>query len=292
MTRLVQAELLKLWTTRTARVLLALTAAGTAALVTLVLALAGRPGQPTLGDDALRQLVGVPNGPLTLAALVLGVLGMAGELRHGTATATFLATPVRGRVVAAKLAAAALAGLAMALVATAVGLAVGLPWLHAKGIGAGLADPGLGLRVAGLAAAVALYAVLGTGLGALVGNQFAAVVVGLLWLHGVEAILVGMLHRPGLGRWLPEGAATALTAPGDGTLPMWAGGLLFAAYGLALALLGGRLMVRRDLTLAGPWCRPARSWSWSRPGRWSSWWSAQGWSWSARPSWWWSSRRC
>jgi hypothetical protein len=29
---------------------------------------------------------------------------------------------------------------------------------------------------------------------------------------------------------------------------MWAGGLLFAAYGLALALLGGRLMVRRDLS--------------------------------------------
>ncbi len=122
MTRLVQAELLKLWTTRTVRVLLALAAAGAAALVTLVLVLAGRPGQPALGDDALRQLVGVPNGPLTLAALVLGVLGMAGELRHGTATATatFLVTPVRGRVVAAKLVAAAVAGLAIALVTTAV----------------------------------------------------------------------------------------------------------------------------------------------------------------------------
>jgi hypothetical protein len=29
---------------------------------------------------------------------------------------------------------------------------------------------------------------------------------------------------------------------------MWAGGLVFAAYGLALAVLGGRLVVRRDLT--------------------------------------------
>jgi hypothetical protein len=29
---------------------------------------------------------------------------------------------------------------------------------------------------------------------------------------------------------------------------MWAGGLLFAAYGLALALLGGRLVVRRDVS--------------------------------------------
>jgi hypothetical protein len=29
---------------------------------------------------------------------------------------------------------------------------------------------------------------------------------------------------------------------------MWARGLVFAAYGLTLAVLGGRLVVRRDLT--------------------------------------------
>jgi hypothetical protein len=57
-----------------------------------------------------------------------------------------------------------------------------------------------------------------------------------------------VLREPGLERRLPLGAASALTAPGDGTLPTWAGGLLFAAYGLVLALLGGRLLVRRDLT--------------------------------------------
>jgi ABC-2 type transport system permease protein len=249
MTRLVQAELLKLWTTRTARVLLALAATGTAGLVTLVLVFAGRPGQPTLGDDALRQLVAAPNGPLTLAALVLGVLGMAGEFRHGTATSTFLVTPVRGRVVAAKLLAAAVAGLAIALVAVAVVLALALPWLPAKGVDVDLADPGLASRVGGLAAAVALSAVLGTGLGALFRNQFAAVIVGLLWWQGgVEELLVAVLRRPGLGRWLPDGAAAALTAPGDATLAMWAGGLLLAAYGLALALVGGRLVVRRDLS--------------------------------------------
>jgi ABC-2 type transport system permease protein len=249
MTRLVRAELLKLWTTRTARVLLALAAAGTAALTVVVLTFAGRPGQPALGDDALRQLVLAPNGPLTLAALVLGILGMAGELRHGTATPTFLVTPARGRVVAAKLVATALAGLAMALVAATVVLAIALPWLPAKGVHATVADSGLGARVAGLAAAVALSAVLGAGLGALLRNQFAAVIVGLLWWQGgIEELVVGLLRRPGLERWLPDGAALALAAPGDGTLPMWAGGLVFAAYGLALALLGGRLVARRDLT--------------------------------------------
>jgi ABC-2 type transport system permease protein len=249
MTRLIKAELLKLRTTRTVLVLLALAAAGTAALVTLVLVFAGRPGQPALGDDALRQLVLAPNGPLTLAALVLGVLGMAGEFRHGTATSTFLVTPVRGRVVAAKLVAAAVAGLAIALVAAAVVLAIALPWLPAKGVDVTLADPGLAARLAGLAAAVALYAVLGTGLGALFRNQVAAVIVGVLWWQGgVEDLVLGLLRRPGLEQWLPDGAALALTAPGDGTLPMWAGGLVFAAYGLILALVGGRLVVRRDLT--------------------------------------------
>jgi len=249
MTRLVRSELLKLRTTRTARVLLALAAAGTAALVAIVLLLAGQPGQPALGPDAPRQLVLVPAQPLTLAALVLGVLGMAGELRHGTATSTFLVTPRRGRVVAAKLAAAAVTGLAMSLASSAAVLAVGLPWLRAKGIEVAVADPGVAAWVAGLAVAVALYAVLGTGLGALLRNQVAAVVVGLLWWsQGVERVLTGILHQPGLERWLPMGAASALTAPGDGTLPMWAGALVFAAYGLGLALLGGRLVARRDLT--------------------------------------------
>ena len=248
MTRLVHSELLKLRTTRTARVLLTLAAAGTAALVAIVLLLAGRPGQPALGPDALRLLVLVPAQPLTLAALVLGVLGMAGELRHGTATSTFLVTPKRGRVVAAKLA-AAVTGLAMAAASSAAVLAVGLPWLRAKGIDVAIADAGVAARVAGLAVAVALYAVLGTGLGALLRNQVAAVVVGLLWWsQGVERVLTGILHQPGLERWLPLGAASALTAPGDGTLPMWAGALVFAAYGLGLALLGSRLVARRDLT--------------------------------------------
>jgi hypothetical protein len=105
------------------------------------------------------------------------------------------------------------------------------------------------LTVVVLAAAVALSAVLGTGLGALLRNQFAAVIVGLLWWQGgIEDLVVGLLRRPGLERWLPDGAALALTAPGDGTLPTWAGGLVFAAYGLALALLGGRLVARRDLS--------------------------------------------
>jgi ABC-2 type transport system permease protein len=248
MTRLVHAELLKLRTIRTTRWLLALTAAATALLITAIMLLAGRPGQPTLGGDALRQLALVPEGPLTLAAIVLGIVAMAGGFRHGTATWTFLVTPDRGRVVAAKVVAGALAGAALAAVAVAVTFAIALPWLRAKGVQVTVADADLGARLLGLVATTALHTVLGVGLGALLRNQVVAVAGGLLWMQVVEGLLVGTLRLSDLGRWLPNGAASALTGPDAATLSMWAGGLVFAAYGLVLALAGSRLVVRRDLT--------------------------------------------
>jgi ABC-2 type transport system permease protein len=247
MTRLVNAELLKLRTIRTTAGVFALTVATTALIMTAVMLLAGRPGQPAIESGILPDLVVVAKGPLVIFALILGVLAMSGEFRFGTATPTFLVTPNRGRVVAAKVVATALAGAALAAASAAVAVGIGLPWLYAKGVDITILDADVGSRLLGLAATSALHAVLGVGLAALVRNQVVAIAAGLLWMR-VEDLLPAVLNRPGLGRWLPEGAAVALTSPGAATLSMWAGGLLFAAYGLALALIGTRLVVRRDLT--------------------------------------------
>jgi hypothetical protein len=57
-----------------------------------------------------------------------------------------------------------------------------------------------------------------------------------------------VLGAPTLPRWLPGGAAAALTDPGGQHLSMWAGGLLLAGYGLVLATIGSRLTLRRDIT--------------------------------------------
>jgi hypothetical protein len=247
MTRLVHAELLKLRTTRVAAGLFALTIATSALIVTAVMLIAGRPGQPAIGSDALPELVLVAEGPLVIFALILGVLGMTGEFRHGTATPTFLVTPDRGRVVAAKVVANALAGAALAATSAVVVLGIALPWLRAKGVEIAIVDADAGSRLLGLAATTALHAVLGVGLAALVRNQVMAVAAGLVWMR-VEGMIPDVLQRPGLGRWMPEGAASALTGASAATLSMWAGGLLFAAYGLALALIGTRFVVRRDLT--------------------------------------------
>ena len=60
-----------------------------------------------------------------------GILITAGESRHGTATSTFLISPDRRRVIAAKLVAASLVGAAVAVVAALLPLAIGL---HLNGI--------------------------------------------------------------------------------------------------------------------------------------------------------------
>jgi len=62
MIRLVHAELLKLWTTRTVRILLALAAAGTAALTVLILSLAG-PGSRRSATTPCPGSSPPPTGP-------------------------------------------------------------------------------------------------------------------------------------------------------------------------------------------------------------------------------------
>jgi hypothetical protein len=102
--------------------------------------------------------------------------------------------------------------------------------------------------LAGAAAATLLSCVVGVGIGALIPNQTAAITVTLAWMFTIESILVAF--APSVGRWLPGGASAAMTdaaTPAGGLLPMWAGALLFTAYGLAFAAAGTQLLVRRDV---------------------------------------------
>lgn len=80
-----------------------------------------------------------------------------------------------------------------------------------------------------LLAATVLNAACGVGLGSLMRNQTTAIAVILLWI-AVEVMLVSPV--PEVGRWLPRGAASALTSTATangGLLPVWGGGLVFAA---------------------------------------------------------------
>ena len=247
MTRLVRAELAKLRTTRTTPMLLAAMVAYAIITVIFNVTVAGTQGNPPLDAASLRQLVAAPSRVVAGAMLLVGILAMAGEFRHQTITQTFLVTPDRGRVVAAKLAAGALVGLVFAVASTVATLAVGLAWLAAKGVPIQLTGA-VGQKLAGLLAAAALSGLLGVAVAALVRNQVAAVVGALLWMLVIEGVLPVVLRAPTLSKWLPGGATAALTDPGGRYLSIWAGGLLLAGYGLVLAAIGSRLTLRHDIT--------------------------------------------
>jgi hypothetical protein len=249
MIRLIRAEFTKLTTTR----LIYGMAAAMAAFAVLIVAAnaAGVEGAPPLSAYSLPVLVAAPVTLLSGAALLLGILGMAGEFRHQTVTQTFLVTPDRGRVVAAKLVAYPLAAIALALSILAFTAAVATGWLAAKGITPSLPEPvayALGHVLLGAVLAAGLCALVGVGVAALVRNQVAALVGVAVWVLLVEGLLMSLLNTPSLAKWLPSAAAAALTNPGGAGLSRLAGSLLLAGYALALAAAGTRLVVRRDIT--------------------------------------------
>ena len=145
---------------------------------------------------------------------------MTGEFRHQTVTQTFLVTPDRGRVVAAKLVAYPLAGIALALVSVlAFTAAVATGWLAAKGITPSLLDARLGRVLLGAVLAAGLCGLVGVGVAALVRNQVAALVGVAVWVLLVEGLLMSLLNIP--AAWAsgcPRAAAAALTNPGGGQL--------------------------------------------------------------------------
>jgi ABC-2 type transport system permease protein len=250
MIRLIRAEFTKLATTR----LIYGMAAAMAAFAVLIVAAnaAGVEGAPPLSAYSLPVLVAAPVTLLSGAALLLGIVGMAGEFRHQTVTQTFLVTPDRGRVVAAKLVAYPLAGITLTLSILAFTAAVAAGWLAATGITPSLPEPvayALGHVLLGAVLAAGLCALVGVGVAALVRNQVAALVGVAVWVLLVEGLLMSLLNIPSsLAKWLPSAAAAALTNPGGAQLSRLAGALLLAGYALALALVGTRLVVRRDIT--------------------------------------------
>ena len=251
MIRLVRAELTKLATTRLIYGLAAVLAAFAALTVVGNVIIAREQGDP-LSASSLPVLVAGPVTLLSGAALLLGILGMAGEFRHQTVTQTFLVTPDRGRVVAAKLVAYPLAGIALTLTILAFTAAVAAGWLAAEGITpslVGAVGVALGQVLLGAVLAAGLCGLVGVGLAALVRNQVAALVGVAVWALVVEGLLLSLLQAPSSwAKWLPSAAAGALTNPGGGHLSRLAGALLLAGYALALAVAGTRLVVHRDIT--------------------------------------------
>jgi ABC-2 type transport system permease protein len=251
--RLVASELRKLFTTRLWLWMLLASVALTGLFTSLIIAFRHSPQSPVLPmstPGGQRALLEVGAGAEPLIA-VLAAIGFTGELRHKTATFTFLATPQRARVLLAKVAAYGLAGMGYALVLIAVTLAIALPWLSAEGIDVHIGSHHILAALAGVVAAFLLFAVMGVGVGALVGDQTAAVVGLLVFLFVVGPALTSISALHGWSIYLPGAAADGLTQWSQAhhrLLRPWQGGLVLTAYAAVLATIGTLAVCRRDVT--------------------------------------------
>lgn len=262
MSRLVRAEIRKLTTTR---MWLGLMLGGLAlvALYVVVIAFTAGTAQagahnavPSLSDPAsVRTVYGVPFEVGYLMPLILGITIICGESRHGTLTPTFLATPRRGKVLAAKAIVAGLAGLVMGVVFTVFAAGVGASVIAARGYPVLLTSHDiprmLGLMVLGLG----VWGVFGLGFGALLKNQIAAVVSAIALVtivQGLLTLLLNWIHLDAVAQYMPSNAASAIVHPAtvrsDELLTWWAGALVLLAWGLVTASLGSMITLRRDVT--------------------------------------------
>jgi ABC-2 type transport system permease protein len=187
----------------------------------------------------------------TLLAAVLGALSITGEIRHGTIRPTLLFDPHRGRMLRAKVGVSMLAGAGFGLTAGLLVIIVGVSALRARSIAVQLSARDYLLASFGGAAAGALWAAIGVGVGALVRNQVATLVGLCAWLLFLENLLLGDLARLNIGRYLPGSAAAALAGQklesGTGALPAWVALIVLAAYTAGAVILGQRQTDRRDV---------------------------------------------
>jgi ABC-type transport system involved in multi-copper enzyme maturation permease subunit len=254
MRRLTAAEFRKLLTTRLWLWMLLASAAWTAGYTALAIGFDsghGGTGPPLAGAAGQHVLLAIGPGGAGPLAAVLGAVGVTAEYRHRTVTATFLACPSRGRVIAAKLITYLIAGAGLAVAAITVSLAVALPWLASQGIRLPPAGNGNLAVLAAVAASAAVFGAAGAGLGALAGGQLAAVAGILIYLYIAEPLVtrIGALHA--WTAYLPGAAADGLTQAtqaGVHLLAPWAGGAVLAGWALALAAAGTIRTLRKDIT--------------------------------------------
>ena len=271
MNRLIRSELRKVFTTNTWwLMLLGVVGFTIVALLinVLVVASATLDGTPEasqfgLGKDlsALATYVYTSGQYFgTLFVMLLGALVVTNEYHHQTATPTFLATPKRLRVIGSKLVTGVGMGVVFGLVTMAIAVPVGALYLSSKGVGTQLDQPvvlaSLGLNLL----AYAVWAIFGVGIGTLLRNQIAALVVCLvLKLVAEQAVgLVLTLLSDKLDQhwimnlmWaLPSQASTVMTtATRIPDAPVWyVGALILLAYGLVAGGLGSLITRRRDIT--------------------------------------------
>ncbi|MFB9307887.1 ABC-type transport system involved in multi-copper enzyme maturation permease subunit [Agromyces hippuratus] len=193
--------------------------------------------------------------------VLLGALAVTGEFRHKTLTPTFLAEPHRTVVLSAKFISQLVVGAGLGVIAFAVSVGAGAAALAGFGLDTGLDSSDTWALIGRGVLAMALWGAIGVGLGVLVVNQVAAIVIVIAFTQFVEPILrvVASLSdvTASIGRFLPGAASDALVGASfyniaslgsTDTLEWWQGGLVLLGIAVVATVIGGATTWRRDVS--------------------------------------------
>lgn len=198
---------------------------------------------------------------LVLITLMLGVHVATSEYSARTVTSTFLVEPRRSLVVLAKVIVCALSGAAFWAIATVLDGAAMRFFLAAEHLPpSAFGSPAVVRTVLTGLPAFVLWALFGLGLGAVLRSQVAAVTAAIAVYAGgaaVAELITRLLYDAFHAPWLlslavlaPAQASNVMTTAGrafQDAPPWWAGGLVLAGYGVALAAFGAVSVSRSDV---------------------------------------------
>ena len=253
MSALVAAEVRKLRTVRTTWVL---TALGWALVVLSAVGFlfVEQVSGPFEGTDAEVAAVIDQIGGNSPIVLIVAILVVTTEFRHGTIGRTLQLTPSRTRMLTAKMVGGLLYAVAFFVTSLLiVGALVGVT-AAAKDVPLDLGSDAVAALWQG-PVGLGLTALFGVAIGALLRSQVVTITVTLVWLFVAETVINVM--APGIGRWLPFQVLNALfmseesmaAAPAGRFLPLDAPVALatFLAYVLVAVVAAGVLLRTRDV---------------------------------------------
>ena len=195
--------------------------------------------------------------------VIFGAMSITAEVRHRTLTTVFLATPHRAVVLAAKAVTGVVIGAVFGVIGLVASVGIGAPVLAATGQQTLLDESDTWLLLARIVLAMAVWGLVGVGVGVLVPSQIGSIVAILAFTQFVEPLLrTAAAFVTGLGeigRFLPGSAGDALVGAsfftmfagvGGGPAPLdwWQGGLVLAAYAVIFGTIGALTTWRRDVT--------------------------------------------
>ncbi len=260
----IRAELRKFFTTRMWwGMAIAVFAVGAALAAVFALVVPGQPvapgiNMPGLDNPAMVRMTYTGGASMASAlTMVIGIFTIGAEYRHKTITSTFLAVPKRARVMGAKGVALLVIGAMYALISMLGSVLVGGTIIVLKGHSP-FPDASVARALALTLLALGLWALVGLGVGILIPNQVAAMLVSLGVVSIIEPILSAVLPLVAWGKaivpYFPSQATSAMVQPvslGLDTAPMlswWGGTLMLMAYAVVFAGIGTLLTLKRDVT--------------------------------------------